>query len=240
MIVGTTLSGHLLKAQSCSLAPIFNGTTTINGIEITTSYLGNIEPFNGAFRFGYNREAWSLTLAFNHPVNNLVFYYAPNLLPAFSTNAHFNTNGGPVSIIATYGYSNWIINSNTVTKPYNITGGNGNFKITSPNDFTTITINGDAFPSNLQENYAAIALCSSSEVLALNDVNSKIKNNIVDIYPNPVKNMMIISSKETLKYFKLFDESGKRILTSPLKGNEYKVNLSMVPKWQLYSFNRDS
>ncbi|RNA61061.1 T9SS C-terminal target domain-containing protein [Chryseobacterium nematophagum] len=222
------LFGSPIKAQ-CSLAPVpFNGTSTINGIQITGTASGDVNVPSYGIYLGENRGSWSFTLTFNHPVNDLEFYYTPNILPTFSTNAHFNTNGGAVSITETYGNnSNWIINDNKITKPYGINGGRGDFKITSPNDFTTITVNGDAFPSNLQGHYAAMVLCSSN-VLAVNDINSEVKNNIISIYPNPVKNIMTISSKENLKSYKILDESGRHILSSSLKGNKQNVDLSSI------------
>ncbi|CAA7196679.1 T9SS type A sorting domain-containing protein [Chryseobacterium potabilaquae] len=228
MIVGATLfSTYRVKAQSCSPVQnlFYNGTTTINGIHITRSSAGDVTDS----RLGPNRGAWSLKFTFDKPVNNLIFMFPINPGLDYSINAHFNTNGGPVAISTTYdSNNNWIVNGNTVTNPYNVQGGTGYFKITSPNDFTTITINGDAFPSNPLTHYSSLTLCSSSEVLAVHERSNEMDDNAVTIYPNPVKNMISISSKENLKSYKIIDGSGKLVLSSSLKGNKQEVNLSSV------------
>ncbi|WP_284459567.1 T9SS type A sorting domain-containing protein, partial [Chryseobacterium sp.] len=67
----------------------------------------------------------------------------------------------------------------------------------------------------------------SCNVLGVADVNAK--NNSINIYPNPVKNMIVISSDETLKSYKIFDEAGRLVSSaSSLKGNKTEVNLSSI------------
>ncbi|SEH33191.1 M12 family metallo-peptidase [Chryseobacterium culicis] len=67
----------------------------------------------------------------------------------------------------------------------------------------------------------------SCSVLAVEDIN--IKNNSIDIYPNPAKNMIILSSKERLKGYKIYDEAGRLILSdSSVKGNKTEINLSSI------------
>lgn len=64
-------------------------------------------------------------------------------------------------------------------------------------------------------------------VLATDDVN--IKDSSIHIYPNPAKNMIVISSKEGLKSYKIYDEAGRLVLSkSSLKGNKIEVNLSSI------------
>ncbi|CAI8803981.1 M12 family metallo-peptidase [Chryseobacterium sp. IT-36CA2] len=67
----------------------------------------------------------------------------------------------------------------------------------------------------------------SCSVLAVEDIN--IKNNSIDIYPNPAKNMITLSSKEKLKGYKIYDEAGRLVLSdSSLKGNKQEINLSSI------------
>lgn len=67
----------------------------------------------------------------------------------------------------------------------------------------------------------------SCKVLAVEDIN--IKNNSIDIYPNPAKNMITLSSKERLKGYKIYDEAGRLIISdSSLKGNKKEVDLSSI------------
>ncbi len=67
----------------------------------------------------------------------------------------------------------------------------------------------------------------SCAVLGVEEVN--VKNNAVSIYPNPAKNMIIISSKEALKAYKIYDEAGRLIISaSSLKGNRQEVDLSAI------------
>ncbi|MFZ4928754.1 M12 family metallo-peptidase [Chryseobacterium sp. Mn2064] len=64
-------------------------------------------------------------------------------------------------------------------------------------------------------------------VLAVEDVN--IKNNTVNIYPNPAKNMIILSSKEALKSYKIYDEAGRLVSSaSSLKGNKQEINITSL------------
>ncbi|WP_228442045.1 T9SS type A sorting domain-containing protein [Chryseobacterium nematophagum] len=229
IIASASLFSAKFRAQSsCPSAPIFfNGTTIFNGIQIIGASSGDIGSTSPGLQMGLNRGAWSTTLTFNKPVNNLVFCMATS---NNAVNAHFNTNGGNVSITSTFSTNNiFTISGNTIVAPSNTGGGLSGFKITSPTAFTTITINGDAFPSNVQGHYSLITLYSASVVLKVDDVNNTVESNDVTIYPNPVKNMMTISSKkEHLKSYKIFDESGKLILSSSLKGNKQNVNLSSI------------
>lgn len=67
----------------------------------------------------------------------------------------------------------------------------------------------------------------SCSVLAVEDISTK--NNSIDIYPNPVKNMITLSSKERLKGYKIYDEAGRLVASdSSLKGNKQEINLSSI------------
>ncbi|MGH1517361.1 M12 family metallo-peptidase [Chryseobacterium sp. JK1] len=64
-------------------------------------------------------------------------------------------------------------------------------------------------------------------VLAVEEVSTK--NNTVDIYPNPAKNKIILSSKEAFKSYKIYDEAGRLVNSaSSLKGNKQEINLSTL------------
>ncbi|MBB4805595.1 hypothetical protein HNP38_000867 [Chryseobacterium defluvii] len=69
----------------------------------------------------------------------------------------------------------------------------------------------------------------SCAVLGVDDVD--VKNSIINIYPNPAKNVVVISSKENLKSYKIFDESGRLVISaSSVKGNKQEVNVSSLLK----------
>ncbi|KFF26004.1 T9SS type A sorting domain-containing protein [Chryseobacterium vrystaatense] len=56
-------------------------------------------------------------------------------------------------------------------------------------------------------------------------------NNLISIYPNPAKNIIVISSKDALKSYKIYDEAGRLVLSSySLKGDREEVNVSSLQK----------
>lgn len=63
--------------------------------------------------------------------------------------------------------------------------------------------------------------------LGVEDID--VKDNTVSIYPNPAKTMIIISSKENLKSYKMYDEAGRLVISaSSLKGRNTEINLSSI------------
>lgn len=51
----------------------------------------------------------------------------------------------------------------------------------------------------------------------------------ISIYPNPAKNVVIISSEHSLKSYKIHDEAGRLIMSdSSLKGNKHEINVSSI------------
>lgn len=59
--------------------------------------------------------------------------------------------------------------------------------------------------------------------------DTAIRDNIIDIYPNPAKTMIIVSSKEGLKSYKMYDEAGRLVTSaSSLRGNKTEINLSSM------------
>lgn len=110
------------------------------------------------------------------------------------------------------------------TNGNNLTGSTipGPFTSTDPSGAITVRFvsDGGVTGNGWNVNFA----CS---VLAVEDVS--IKNNTVNIYPNPAKNMIILSSKEALKSYKIYDEAGRLVISaSSLKGNKQEINLSSL------------
>lgn len=98
----------------------------------------------------------------------------------------------------------------------------GTFASTHPSGAITVRFVSDEAINDI--GWKANFSCS---VLAVEDINTK--DNIVSIYPNPAKNSITISSKETLKSFKIYDEAGRLIKSeSSLKGSRLDVNISTM------------
>lgn len=67
----------------------------------------------------------------------------------------------------------------------------------------------------------------SCNVLGVNDVTKN--DNIITVYPNPAKNMIVISSKDVLRSYTIYDEAGRLVMSaSSLKGNKQEVNVSSI------------
>ncbi|CAA7197623.1 T9SS type A sorting domain-containing protein [Chryseobacterium potabilaquae] len=211
-----------------------NGTTTVNGIMVTSVSTGsvynyspnntvcgggNLGPYGLAVGTG---GVWSLNLTFAQPVNDVVFIV--RLAGDFigSENYTFTSNGGNVTIPFNNSCGSTII-GNTIIGGTAQHLGEETFVIHSPNAHTQLTIDSPGGHAG-----SVIGICSTSIVLGTNDVKNNIESNMLAIYPNPIKNTMTISSKETLKSYKIIDGSGKLILSSSLKGNKQEINLSSV------------
>ncbi|WP_228443195.1 T9SS type A sorting domain-containing protein [Chryseobacterium nematophagum] len=219
-----------------------NGVATINGIQVTSSSSSTLQGGSLSYSgsgcaaaaidpgglVGINESPWSLTLTFEQPVNDILFKYAgagAGGILATET-VMFNSNGGAISVTSNNSCFS-TVNGNTIISSSGGTNtlGGGTFKISAPSAYTTLAINGFGDPGS---GTFALGICSSSIVLGTEDATGKLKSNTVDIYPNPVKSRMVISSKEILKSYKVFDESGKLILFSSLNGNEKEINLSSL------------
>ncbi|MBT2619267.1 T9SS type A sorting domain-containing protein [Chryseobacterium sp. ISL-6] len=101
---------------------------------------------------------------------------------------------------------------------------------TLPGSFTSthstgaITVKFESDPGVTENGWKANFSCA---VLGIEEVGTK--DNTVSIYPNPAKNLIVISSKENLKSYKMYDEAGRLVLSSSsLKGNKLEVNLSSI------------
>lgn len=121
----------------------------------------------------------------------------------------------------------YIYNGPSTSSPM-FANGNGLTGSTLPGTFTSTHPSGAItvkFESDPAENDIGWKANFSCAVLAIEDVNTK--DNAINIYPNPARNMITISSKETLKSFKIYDESGRLVKSSSdLKGNKFEVNIS--------------
>ncbi|CAA7193728.1 hypothetical protein CHRY9293_00140 [Chryseobacterium potabilaquae] len=242
MMVWMSFIGYLTDAQTCSNTAIIppNGMTTINGIQVISSSSGlqgeNLNYSGGCAAaqldpgglVGSNTSPWSLTLTFEQPVNDILFKYAgagAGGILATET-VMFNSNGGAISATSDNScFSN--VNGNTIISSSGGTNtlGGGTFKISAPSAYTTLVINGFG---DTESGTFGLGICSSSIVLGTYDTIHRLESNTVGIYPNPVKNKMVISSKEILKSYKVFDKTGTLTLFSSLNGNETEIHLSSL------------
>ncbi|SDR08251.1 Por secretion system C-terminal sorting domain-containing protein [Chryseobacterium soldanellicola] len=105
----------------------------------------------------------------------------------------------------------------------NLTGNTlpGSFTSTDPSGAITVR-----FLSDEGVNESGWKANFSCAVLAVDAVN--VKNSSINIYPNPARNMIVISSKENLKSYKIYDETGRLVSGSSLKGNKQEVNISSM------------
>lgn len=98
----------------------------------------------------------------------------------------------------------------------------GTFTSTHPSGAITVRFVSDPAVNDIgwKANFSCV-------VLAVEDVNTK--DNAVNIYPNPARNIITISSKDALKSFKIYDEAGRLIKSeSSLKGNKHDVTISSM------------
>jgi hypothetical protein len=123
----------------------------------------------------------------------------------------------------------YIYNGPSTSSPM-FANGNGLTGATLPGTFTSTHPSGAItvrFVSDEALNDIGWKANFSCSVLAVEDINTK--DSIVSIYPNPAKSIITISSKEDLKSFKIFDESGRLIKSeSSLKGSRLDVNISSM------------
>ncbi|WP_162031928.1 T9SS type A sorting domain-containing protein [Chryseobacterium potabilaquae] len=157
--------------------------------------------------------SWSVTLSFSKAVNNVAVVISGADTVTRPEDFIFSTNGGSVSIIPGESCRMNIV-GNTIT-PLPGQAGSGFYLINST-PYTQLTINGGGGSGG-----SVIGVCSAS-VLGTQDVKS-IQNEMID--PTQVKDILTISSKEPLKFYRIFDESGKLIVSSTIEGNKKDINL---------------
>ncbi|MEI3791241.1 MULTISPECIES: GEVED domain-containing protein [unclassified Chryseobacterium] len=157
-----------------------NGVITVNGVQVTTVSSGSVTTYGPSYSSCYGAinvnagslwvgsgsygaataaSAWSVTFTFNKPVNDLILVLSATG-GLGNENFIFNSNGGAVSVFSDNScYST--ITGNTINSgsaaPVEAGGGGGIFKISAPNAFTTLTINGAG-----GYNGTLIAMCTAS------------------------------------------------------------------------------
>ncbi|ASW73400.1 zinc metalloprotease [Chryseobacterium piperi] len=110
-------------------------------------------------------------------------------------------------------FANGTLTGNTLPGPFTSTHSSG-----------AITVRFVSDPGVTEDGWKANFSCA---VLGIEEVSTK--DNTVNIFPNPAKNMITISSKENLKSYKMYDAAGRVVLSSSsLKGNKLEVNISSV------------
>ena len=121
----------------------------------------------------------------------------------------------------------YVYNGPTTGSPV-FANGNALTGITLPTSFTSthssgaITVRFISDPAVNDSGWKANFSCS---VLAIEEAGGK--DNIVQIYPNPAKNTITISSNEGLKSYKIYDSAGRLLQSaSSLKSKKSEVNLS--------------
>ncbi len=223
------LMSYTINAQSCSntvnVSP--NGTTIVNGVQLTTVSSGSVSNSNfvlktcegssiGPSFLGVGRTGtWSTTFTFDKPINNLVMVL---FAAEVGENFEFNSNGGNVSIISNSSCSTLTINGNTILGGEKL--GDGKFTISSPNNFTTLTISGSGGMGG-----SLLGICSNS--ISSLGIDEETESSIVSISPNPVKNKFTIASKDNLKGYKILDETGRLITSSfNLKVKQQEIDIS--------------
>ncbi|CAA7194805.1 T9SS type A sorting domain-containing protein [Chryseobacterium potabilaquae] len=233
LVLGAFLSVCSIQAQLCGNTADINtsGTISIGNVQVSSSSSGSVlyemaanffDACNlgatlssgSALRVGSN-GSWSVTFSFSVPVNNVRIVISGADIFTRPEDFIFNTNGGSASIIPG-GSCGMGINGNTITAIGTLGAG---VYIINSSPYTQLTVSGGGGSGG-----SVIGVCSSS-VLENQEIKN-LKNDAVDIYPSQVKDMMTISSKETLKSYKIFDESGKLILSAPLGSNKTEINLS--------------
>lgn len=106
----------------------------------------------------------------------------------------------------------------------NLTGSTIPAPFTSTHSSGAITVRFVSDPGVIDNGWKANFSCS---VLGVDDVTKN--DNTISIYPNPAKNMIVISSKDTLRSYKIYDEAGRLVISaSSLKGNKQEVNVSSI------------
>lgn len=149
---------NILTCNNTANIPI-SGVVTINNIQVASSYTGDVAPYVNGYTSSCNGitmnpgsmlvgqlDAWSLTLTFSIPVNDLIIVLggAGSGQSNGNENFIFNSNGGPVSIFSNNSCYSTII-GNELLSGLNATpagGGGGYFRIHAPNAYTTLTIHG--------------------------------------------------------------------------------------------------
>ncbi|WP_080779387.1 T9SS type A sorting domain-containing protein [Chryseobacterium phocaeense] len=123
----------------------------------------------------------------------------------------------------------YVYNGPSTTSPLfangnNLTGNTvpGPFTSTHPSGAITVRFVSD--PGVTGNGWKAGFSCN---VLGVDEVTKN--EGQVSMYPNPAKNIIVISSKDALKSYKIYDEAGRLIMSaSSLKENKQEINISSM------------
>ena len=171
-----------------------SGTFTTNGITVTTSFTGvvqvdtnnTINPYvscgvtvpggakNVGAAIGPSSAPWSYKFVFDKPVNNVIYFIGATGAE-YNENFIFNGNGGTVSITPLSSCDATITGNQIISGgnlPYGSTGGGGVFVISSPTNFTQLTINGNGGASGSLLNICANSITSPTDLMVTKTDNT--------------------------------------------------------------------
>lgn len=179
-ISNNTFSQSITCSNAIMATPA-TGTITINGLSINTTSSGDVlyydstgqnctgQSFGPKFLQVGKTSAWSITINFDKPVNNLIVALrgtGEGLIPTATERFIFNSNGGAVSIYSPSSNCASTVSGNEILASYgsnSSTGGGGLFRISAPTNFTSLTING---PGGLSG--SILGFCTESLVPSIN------------------------------------------------------------------------
>ncbi|WP_183148134.1 T9SS type A sorting domain-containing protein [Chryseobacterium nematophagum] len=227
-------STHAQTVCSGTAGILPNGVAYVNGVQVLSTSTGSVQNvgFTGfplvcsPLSLGAGQGmavgvtgSWSINLIFDKPVNDLMVLISGADTSSGAENFIFNSNIGTVSI-SSDNYCGMVIAGNQIITT---AIGGGIYKIHSPISYTQLTMSGGGGSDG-----SNIGICSASiNVLGVHDI-AGMKDDIVDIFPTPTKDLITISSRENLKSYNIFDASGKMVLSSFLKGNKKEIDLSIL------------
>lgn len=224
MIFVALLMAYTANAQTCSILTNItpNGTININGIKLGTLSFGSVENKAGYLEVG-KTGPWQVYLIFDTAINdlNISISDAGQLNQTQEFNFSSDIGVGDITISSTNAQNSIINKSKIVAGGTGL--GQGIFKIHGDKPYKALVVQGEG-----GFNGALMGICSSG-FLGIDNIDGQSKNAIV--FPNPVKDKVTITSKENIKAYQIFDESGKLVISvSSLKGNQHILDVSHLKK----------
>jgi hypothetical protein len=83
--------------------------------------------------------------------------------------------------------------------------------------------------ADLQTNFPDINFTTNCSSSVLNTDTSKLVKKEINIFPNPVKDFVIVKSPDNIKNIKVFDGQGKLIVNQDFNQNDLRIDLSNYP-----------
>ncbi|MCE3295010.1 MAG: hypothetical protein K0R65_724 [Crocinitomicaceae bacterium] len=164
--------------QSCGQSVVPPGV--VNGVDVTVSSSGSVSTYSGSFTscttttppnsvYLGQMGSFSYTMNFSEQVNDIVVFITATG-SGLNENFIFTTNSGipEISVVATC-FS--VVNGNEILSGENsgIMGGGGEFIISAPSAYTSVTITGSG-----GENGALLSICSNSVLPAVCLANDQV------------------------------------------------------------------